>query len=95
LLARKDDNVLRYAALEFRRCIEAIIYEKLLFYRDLLPERSVRSWQPDKAFEALIKFDDDAEDTMNLRWARKLIQVNCPRVNLQKSGRTFDPRESG
>jgi hypothetical protein len=63
LLEKQDDVLLRYAALELRRCIEALIYEKLIVYGDLLPEDSVHKWQPDKAFDALAK--------KSTRWRKK------------------------
>jgi hypothetical protein len=37
MLAKQDGESLRYAALELRRCIEAIVYEKLKLYDILLP----------------------------------------------------------
>jgi hypothetical protein len=63
LLAKQDDASLRYAALELRRCIEAIVYAKLKVYGDLLPEGSVHQWQPPRAFEALIAIEPCAEAT--------------------------------
>lgn len=63
LLAKQDEGVLRYAALELRRCIEAIVYEKLRIYGDLLPEGSVHQWQPPQAFDALIAIEPGAEAT--------------------------------
>ena len=63
MLARQDSDSLRYAALELRRCIEAIVYEKLKAYGVLLPEGSVRQWQPPQAFDALIAIEPRAENT--------------------------------
>ena len=63
LLAKQDDASLRYAALELRRCIEAIVYEKLKVYGALLPEGSVHQWQPPQAFDALIEIEPNAEQT--------------------------------
>ena len=63
LLAKQDDASLRYAALELRRCIEAIVYAKLRVYGDLLPEGSVHQWQPPRACEALIAIEPCAEAT--------------------------------
>ena len=67
LLAKQDADSLRHAALELRRCIEAIVYEKLKVYGDLLPEGSVQKWQPTQAFDALIAVEPKAEE--NLTWA--------------------------
>jgi len=63
MLARQDADSLRHAALELRRCIEAIVYEKLKVYGVLLPEGSVHQWQPPQAFDALIAIEPGAEDT--------------------------------
>jgi hypothetical protein len=63
LLAKGDETSLRYAALEFRRSIEAIVYAKLRVYDVLLPEDSVRKWQPPQALDALIVLEPNAEET--------------------------------
>ncbi|MBV8807334.1 MAG: hypothetical protein JO033_01555 [Acidobacteriaceae bacterium] len=63
LLNEQDDASLRYAALELRRCLEALVYEKLKTYRDVLPEGSVSRWQPPQAFEALIEIEPEAQET--------------------------------
>lgn len=54
LLDRNDDTLLRYAALELRRCIEAVVYEKLLAYGDSIPADAARTWRPPQAFSALL-----------------------------------------
>jgi hypothetical protein len=63
LLAQGDDASVRYAALELRRCLEAIVYEKLTSYGDLLPEGSMHRWQPPKAFDALVEIEPNAQET--------------------------------
>lgn len=63
MLARQDGDSLRYAALELRRCIEAVVYEKLKVYNILLPEGSIHQWKPPQAFDALLAIDPGAEDT--------------------------------
>lgn len=63
LLSKQDDTVLIYAALELRRCMEAIVYEKLLVYGVLLPENSVYKWAPSQAFDALIEIEPNAQET--------------------------------
>jgi hypothetical protein len=63
LLAKQDEESIRYAALELRRCSEAIVYEKLKIYGELLPEGSLHQWQPPQAFEALIAIEPGAEAT--------------------------------
>jgi hypothetical protein len=67
LLSGQDGGpALRYAALELRRCIEAIVYEKLVVYGPLLPEGSVSSWQPPQAFDPLIAIEPNAEETLTI-----------------------------
>ena len=61
LLSRNDDNLLRYVALELRRCMEAVVYEKLWGYRDWIPIDAARSWQPPQAFKALLAVEPDAD----------------------------------
>ena len=63
MLARQDDDSLRYAAPELRRCIEAIVCEKLKIYDILLPDTSVHQWQPPQAFDALTAIEPGAEET--------------------------------
>ena len=63
LLEGSDQTSIRYAALELRRCIEAIVYGKLKIYRELLPGDSIHQWQPPQAFDALLAVDPSAEDT--------------------------------
>jgi hypothetical protein len=64
LLAKQDDGCLRYVALELRRCLESIVYEKLRVYGRLLPEGSVHQWQPPQAFDALIEVEPNAQETI-------------------------------
>src|ERR1035438_5057609 len=81
LLAKEDDDSLRYAALELRRCIEAIVYEKLRVYGDLLPEGSVHQWQPPRAFDALIAIEPDAEATFTFAVAPQAEPGKMPEVD--------------
>src|ERR1017187_1692533 len=66
LLGRNDDAVLRYVALELRRCIEAVVYEKLVAYGDLIPAEAARTWQPPQAFKALLAVEPDADKTATI-----------------------------
>ena len=70
LLARDDETVLRYAALELRICIEDIVYEKLNSYRDWIPI-DAETWQPPQAFKALLNVEPDADDTRTISIARR------------------------
>ena len=71
LLSTSDELNLRYAALELRRCIEAVVYEKLLAYRDRFSAEVARKWQPPQAFRALLVMEPDAEQTSVIRYARE------------------------
>jgi transcription elongation factor Elf1 len=61
LLARQDESAQRYIALELRRCIESIVYEKLEVYQKWLSEKLMRTWQPPQAFRALLEIDPGAQ----------------------------------
>lgn len=63
LLQNEGDENARYAALELRRCLEAVVYEKLKIYGALLPQASIQGWQPPKAFDALIAIEPRAQET--------------------------------
>ena len=66
LLSRNDDDVLRYVALELRRCIEAVVYEKLWGYHDWIPVDAARTWQPPQAFKALLVMEPDADKSASV-----------------------------
>lgn len=53
----------RYAALEIRRCLEAVVYEKLWAYRRRIPADAARKWQPPQAFKALLVLEPDADQS--------------------------------
>ena len=71
LLAQAKDEILRYAILEVRRCLEAVAYEKLWIYRERLPAEIARKWQPPQAFKALIAIEPNAGRTSNIRLAKQ------------------------
>jgi hypothetical protein len=62
LLAQGKDELYRYGALELRRCIEALVYEKLEAYRKWISEKLARTWQPPQAFKALLEIDPGGQD---------------------------------
>ena len=66
LLSRNDDSLFRYIALELRRCLEAVVYEKLLIYRDWIPVDAARAWQPPQAFKALLRIETDAAQSATI-----------------------------
>lgn len=65
-LQEGGDAGLRYAALDLRRCIEAVVYEKVWAYRNRLPEGIADHWQPPKAFAALLEFDPHVDKTSRI-----------------------------
>lgn len=66
LLGKTDDELLRYAALELRRCLEAVVYEKLAAYRTRLPAEIARTWQPPQAFKALAQLEPGAQHSATI-----------------------------
>ena len=71
MISRDNSDELRYVALELRRCIEAVVYEKLWIYRDRFPAEVARKWQPPQAFKALLVMEPDAEHTKIVRIAKQ------------------------
>ena len=67
LLEKNDDDLLRYACLELRFCLEAIAYDKLRTYAKRLPEAILRTWQPPQAIRALLEFEPLADQDFTLR----------------------------
>jgi len=66
LLTSADDDSLRYASLELRFCIEAIIYEKLDTYSRYVPGAVFEKWQPNHALKMLLQFEPDADEDFTL-----------------------------
>jgi len=71
-LDSQDDARLPYAALEFRMCLESIVYEKLRVYERRLPEKIKKKWQPDQALRALVALEPEAEQSHRLLMAREV-----------------------
>lgn len=71
LLGQSKDENLRYVVLEVRRCLEAVVYEKLWVYRERLPAEIAKKWQPPQAFKALIAIEPNAGRTSIIRFAKQ------------------------
>jgi DNA-directed RNA polymerase subunit RPC12/RpoP len=71
LLDQHQDETLRYAALEVRRCLEAVVYEKLWAYKNRLPTEMIREWRPPQAFKALIAIESGARHTSIISVAKQ------------------------
>jgi len=72
-LLKLDDSFLRYACLELRFCIEAIVYQKVVSSKDL-PQSIVETWQPRKAMRHLIQFNEFSNKEFKL----SLVNSNTP-----------------
>lgn len=66
-LDSKQDERIRYAALELRMCIESLAYERALDYEDDLPPSEYETWQPKKLVELLIDIEPTADKGGELR----------------------------
>ena len=66
LLSTEDDNSFRYACLELRFCIEAIVYEKLETYSEYIPAKVFTKWQPNHALKILMQFEPEADQDFTL-----------------------------
>ena len=66
LIANPTDENLRYAALELRLCIEALTYEKLQSFSNIIPEAVLQTWQPPQAVKALLEFEPLADQSFTI-----------------------------
>jgi DNA-directed RNA polymerase subunit RPC12/RpoP len=66
LLSTANDGFLRYACLELRFCIEAIVYEKLEAYSNYVPAAVLEKWQPNHAMKMLLQFEPMADEDFTL-----------------------------
>ena len=82
MISRGNTDELRYVALELRRCIEAVVYEKLWVYRDRFPAEVARRWQPPQAFRALLVMEPNAEHTKIVRIGNSVDNHLCLRTHL-------------
>lgn len=60
------DDVLQYAALELRQCVESIIYEKLRVYKKYVPGVVFEKWQPQHASKMLLQFEPGADESFRM-----------------------------
>jgi len=66
LLSTAGDGCLRYACLELRFCIEAIVYAKLDVYSSYVPAAIFEKWQPNHAMKMLLQFEPEAGEDFTL-----------------------------
>ena len=63
----RDNDRLKYAALELRMAIEALTYDRALAYKDEFPPSEYETWQPHKLMKVLIDIDPMAGHGSSLR----------------------------
>ncbi len=68
-LTSASDARVRYAALELRTAMEALVYERLLLYESELPEAELSIWQPKRVFEVLLDLDPFADKSSSFSMA--------------------------
>lgn len=93
LLATREDAVLRYACLELRFCVEAIVYAKLQTYASRLPQRVLSKWQPPQAMRALLAIEPHAAKGFTLAVAFQStpgVPASGPYINMG-SHKSIDP----
>jgi len=95
MLNRNDDGLLRYVALELRRCLEAVVYEKLWAHKDWIPADVALRWQPPQAFEALLSIEPDSDESATVAVAPRMTAgVIAPRDSFKALGVGHPPRSA-
>src|SRR5438105_14644122 len=92
LLAQEREELFRYIALELRRCIEAVVYEKLEAYRTWISEKLARTWQPPQAFKALLEIDPGGQDDAVIAVAPQERLDGPPTMPLKSIGTDRRPK---
>jgi hypothetical protein len=65
-LGSKDDQRLKYAALELRMAMEALTYDRALAYKDDFPATEYETWPPRKVMSVLLDIDSWADKDVSL-----------------------------
>lgn len=71
LIAKGDDDSLRYACLELRMAIEHLFYDMIPSYADEVPNDLIRQWQPKEVIHALLDCDPRVDHDGSLEMADK------------------------
>lgn len=66
-----DDQAVRYAALELRLTLEAIVYDRLQDYRRDVPPDVYDTWQPPKVLRFLLEIDPRADQPRTVTVTRR------------------------
>jgi hypothetical protein len=69
LLEQPDEASLRYAALELRFAMEAVVYRQLQEYGAVIPGSVASKWKPDQLLKLLISFDPTSNQGGDLSFA--------------------------
>ncbi len=64
----RDNDRLKYAALELRMAMEALTYDRALAYKDEFPPSEYETWQPRKLMVVLLDIDPMADKDRSLRY---------------------------
>ncbi|TMP72552.1 hypothetical protein [Pseudoalteromonas sp. S1608] len=65
-----DEKAFNYAVLELRFAIEAIVYKQIESYGNKVPQQVIETWQPNKSFKLLCSFDEKANKSLDISWAK-------------------------
>ena len=65
-IGSKDNDRLKYAALELRMAMEDLTYDRALSYKDELPPKEFATWQPRKLMAVLLEIDPMADKDSSL-----------------------------
>ncbi len=64
ILNKSTDADVPYAALELRKAIEAIAYERMLSYRNDISDEKLKTWQPPKVLDIVAAIDPGTRYTV-------------------------------
>ena len=64
----RDNDRLKYAALELRMAMEALTYDRALAYKDEFPPNEYETWQPRKLMAVLLDINPMADQDSSLRF---------------------------
>lgn len=72
-LERKDNDRLRYVALDLRMSLESLIYERACNYTEELSGKKLSTWQPKKLLEILLEIDPYVDKSSFIRIGEEVV----------------------
>lgn len=66
MLSSRNDEDLKYVALELRMTLEALTYDRALAYKTEFPPKEYETWQPKKVMSVLLEIDPKADTDMTV-----------------------------